>query len=551
MKKLCLLLLLVLLVLPHIATAQVEQHQTTLTFEGAVEVQVVNLDVYVRDRRGRPVMGLGREDFTVYENGAPRPVTNFQVITIDDDDAIDRTRPNRRAALQPEKVNFVILIDAQRLLPFDRNRVVRSVSRFLQDQVSGISSYMIVTFDGSLQVRQPLTDDFKEAISVLKQIEGESTGGLARLARLQSARDQMNDVRRGRLAADIRETIARNYASEQALEVSQAITAFKALVSSLAGLDGRTAVLFVSPGLPIMAGEEFFRNLGTSESLLAAQAYDQSQLLEELVADANAAGVTFYTVQAKGLHNPVFFDASRRHRPARNSTAARKATSASRDQSLAHLAASTGGVAVFNKNFPFDAIKDLSRDFSSYYSIAYEPKNWSSKEERRIEVKVDRPKTKVRHRRSFRVKTDDEIMSDRLVAVLHHVTHPDSRGVEAALPQMPVLVDRNTQLVPVVLQVPLRYLVLVPDENGLSGELQVHVMAKDDQQRLSPMTTTVHQVKTIPAALAADVSWTLDTGLHVRPGSGTAAFGIRDRFGDFKAVIVFDFPPATDVHESS
>src|SRR5688500_7238812 len=49
-------------------------------FGELIEVNVVNVDVLVTDRDGRPVNDLRREDFEVLEDGKRIEITNFQVV---------------------------------------------------------------------------------------------------------------------------------------------------------------------------------------------------------------------------------------------------------------------------------------------------------------------------------------------------------------------------------------------------------------------------------------------------------------------------------------
>src|SRR5689334_5171332 len=42
-----------------------------------IEVHVANVDVVVLDRAGNPITGLTKDDFQIFENGKPQPVTNF------------------------------------------------------------------------------------------------------------------------------------------------------------------------------------------------------------------------------------------------------------------------------------------------------------------------------------------------------------------------------------------------------------------------------------------------------------------------------------------
>jgi len=45
-----------------------------------IDVSVVNVDVTVTDRAGNPVRGLTRDDFEVFEDGRPQPITNFYAV---------------------------------------------------------------------------------------------------------------------------------------------------------------------------------------------------------------------------------------------------------------------------------------------------------------------------------------------------------------------------------------------------------------------------------------------------------------------------------------
>jgi len=49
-------------------------------FAESVDVQVVNVEVYVTDRDGKPVEGLQREDFALREDGKPVTLSNFYAV---------------------------------------------------------------------------------------------------------------------------------------------------------------------------------------------------------------------------------------------------------------------------------------------------------------------------------------------------------------------------------------------------------------------------------------------------------------------------------------
>src|SRR5947209_15103556 len=47
------------------------------TYYESIDVDVVNVEVVATDRAGRPVAGLGQNDFELYEDGKPVAVSNF------------------------------------------------------------------------------------------------------------------------------------------------------------------------------------------------------------------------------------------------------------------------------------------------------------------------------------------------------------------------------------------------------------------------------------------------------------------------------------------
>ena len=51
-------------------------------FKLKVDVQLVMVDATVRDRSGRPMETLRREDFRVFENGLSKPFNRFREMSI-------------------------------------------------------------------------------------------------------------------------------------------------------------------------------------------------------------------------------------------------------------------------------------------------------------------------------------------------------------------------------------------------------------------------------------------------------------------------------------
>jgi hypothetical protein len=50
---------------------------TTTGFGETIEVNVVNVEVFVTDKKGQRISGLTRDDFEILEDGRPAKITNF------------------------------------------------------------------------------------------------------------------------------------------------------------------------------------------------------------------------------------------------------------------------------------------------------------------------------------------------------------------------------------------------------------------------------------------------------------------------------------------
>ena len=74
------LLLLAVVAVPAVA-------QQTLPPAGdTIDVSIVNVDVFVTDRRGKRITGLTPNDFVIRENGRVQPITNFAEYAPDAED---------------------------------------------------------------------------------------------------------------------------------------------------------------------------------------------------------------------------------------------------------------------------------------------------------------------------------------------------------------------------------------------------------------------------------------------------------------------------------
>jgi VWFA-related protein len=278
------------------------------SFGESVDVNVVNVEVYVTDANGRRVDTLRQSDFTLLEDGKPMQIVNFA--------AVDRTAAVQPAAPVPapaapgaapvpapdaaqavpvaDPLHMVVFIDNTHLAPGHRTRVLEQLRGFLTQRLAPGDAVMLATYDPGLHVRLPFTADreaLSRALDAVEKAAGDGGGdSRARRAALeqvveiqertlnaQAKQDKMADKinKRGDPDAgdnanqpesetpcppEIAEPV-KSFAQQSRQEVLRSITGLTVLVNSLSGLPGRKAVLHVSDGLSVTPGEELFQAL--------------------------------------------------------------------------------------------------------------------------------------------------------------------------------------------------------------------------------------------------------------------------------------------------
>ncbi|MEO1369442.1 MAG: VWA domain-containing protein, partial [Acidobacteriota bacterium] len=348
------------------AIAGSEDAAETQFFVEAVDINVVNVEVYVTERDGTRITGLTKDDFILEVDKSPVGISNFYAVEngralgeqpeiIEAPTAEERSAPRRenqkKAAPRPrdQRLYLIVYVDNFNLLPFSRNKVLRQARSFLRSQVRPGDEVMLVTYDRSLKVRHPFTKDPEIISSALYELE-ELTGHRVHydsdrrdiLKQIYDDAENLYEVR-GRVS---------QYAESIHNDMAFTLDAMREQVDMLAGLPGRKAILYVANGLPMRAGEDVFYALNDkfqdSTALMDSQRYDLSRRFQSLIAQANTNRVTFYTVDAAGLRSYSFMDAS-------NSTAGGGAQIdqvhfTNLQSPLLFLAEETGGFAMINTN---------------------------------------------------------------------------------------------------------------------------------------------------------------------------------------------------------
>lgn len=521
-------------------------------FIDRVDVNIVNVDVYVTDKKGNRVNGLTRDDFEILEDGGPVKISNFYAV--EEGRPTDESAPAAAASserepqlsLRPQapvvpedqRLHLILYFDNLFLKPFNRNKVVRQVRQFLHRNITEGDRVMLVTFDRSIHVRQEFTSDMRAIGEALGDIETLSAFAV------QGNSERRDVIRRFEGAATSLEAEAHIdlYAKSLHFDVTTTIRYLKDMVGSLAGLPGRKAILHVSDGIPMTAAEDLFFMLNdrwqdeSAGATLRSNQYSSRRLFRELTASANTNRVTFYTIEAAGLRAHTSLSAEYgggRDREGLGSGSRAEADfirSASMQESLMMMAHDTGGLATISTNNFDGALTHMANDFRTYYSLGYEPSHNGDGRYHDIEVKVKRKGLKLRHRNGYRDKTVETQLSEGTLAALLYGFETNPMKVELRFSPARPGDESGRYLLPIEVRVPLGNATLIPKTEVYQGQLRFSVAVIDDQGRMSPVEQTpvplAIPLAQIEAARGQYYVYTVE--LKMRRGQQKVAVGVRD-----------------------
>lgn len=515
-------------------------------FLDTVNVSVVNVDVYVTDKSGNRVTGLTRDDFEVLENGKPMAISNFYSVeagkvTAGMEDAPAPAAPElppgvtpppgaepRQPVPEDQRLRLIVYIDNFNLTPFNRNRVMREIRVFLDNNIGRDDQVMLVTYDRSLKVRRPFTSDPDLINASLLELEKVTGAAVHQISDRRSVLKEIEDSQSAQEAMGH----ARMYAQSVYNDLSFSIDGLKDVVNSLAGMPGRKAILYVSEGLPMTAAQDVFyavqEKYSQGSALTEGFQYDASRRFSELAAQANANRITFYTVDAGGLR--TYSSVSAENQGPGMGVMVDSMNISNLQSSIQYIAEKTGGTAIINSNIVMPQLEKIARDFNTYYSIGYSPPHYGDGRFYKIDVKVKgRKGLTVRHREGYRDKSPDARMTDGTLATLQFPYQDNPLGIEIAFGAATQRSD-GFYLVPVEVRIPLGKLTLVPRETTHEGRVRLYIGAIDSKGDTSEVQQTPLPIS-IPAAeaeTATGKNFVYSVSLLMRGGEHRVGVGVRD-----------------------
>jgi VWFA-related protein len=348
-------------------------------------VSLVEIDVQVTDRNGKPIKGLKQEQFSVTEDGKPQTVSTFeyndieQIETASNADEAPITVPlgavtsaeEIKAVVQDHRM-IVLFFDLTSLQPEDLLRSTRAAQKYLHDQMTAADLVGVVAFGNTLKVVANFTNN-RELLQ--QAVEALVPGHEAALAQLADATTAANGE-----TAVTEDTGAAFTADDTEFNVfntDRKLAAVEAICEVVEGIPGKKSLIQFTSGVT-QTGEE-----------------NRSQLVAATNA-ANRSNVSVYTVDSRGLltatpGGDASVGASGGNAMFTGATVISQ--SQSREDSretLATLAGDTGGRSFFDVGDFGKVFQNVQNDTSGYYLVGYYSTDTAHDGAwRRIHVKID------------------------------------------------------------------------------------------------------------------------------------------------------------------
>ncbi len=499
-----------------------------------VEVSVTNVDVVVTDSKGNRIAGLTRDDFEVFQDGLPQKISNFYAVSggkvlLDDGKVVELDSPEAKVEIPAElKARYLLFIDNLNIQPQNRNRMFKSLEEFVRQTIGSHAEGMVVSYNRSLKTRRKFTSEPSEIIATLDEIERETGGGTTLAGERRDALHQIDEAQ----SSDQAMAVARTYARSLRNDLEFTVDALKNTMNSLAGIDGRKVLVYVSEGLPATPGAELYDMIQkkyadqAGGSTLEQFEFDMNSKYAGIVRAANANGITIWPLDASGLTTDALISAENRSFTTRPSDfGMRQNTQAP----LRMMAEETGGVAAINTNDWKKNLDELSKDFSNFYSIGYRSTRSAVDKPHSVEVRVKRKGLTVRSRKGFLEKTIETRTAEAVLANLFYPRDDNPLAISVSLgAQQPY--DQENFAVPVRISVPIGKLGLVPVGDHYEATFFVYVVARDSAEKQSEMAVQ-RQVVTVPTKdldKAQHKDWYYDFTMTVSPGAQRLSFAVRD-----------------------
>jgi VWFA-related protein len=274
-----------------------------------VNANLVNLDVIVKDKKGKVVKDLKAEDFVVLENGVKQNIEFFNA-TLGTDSSSKGTEPvtvtteTSTPRLQPQNL-VALVLDGQTTEATNLKPVRDGIVKFVRDRITTDDSAALFAIAGGLQLLQPFTQDKDKLVSAVeKSTHISAQAKTSEQRELSAAIDKLRNDLAGAPSLEGITTQAGGSAALQAMITKRVLEQFLQLRSTLSNQQTRpilAALAAICEGLRPMRGKKTL--VMFSQGFVASEVLDWQ--VQSTIDIANRANVSIYIIDSSGLKGGV------------------------------------------------------------------------------------------------------------------------------------------------------------------------------------------------------------------------------------------------------
>lgn len=373
----------------------------------SVDVNLVQVDAVVTDKKGRPITDLTADDFVVYQDGKEQKITSFSMVRM----GIRQEPPSPEPEVEEESEWKLTPTTPTATMGLRREEVRRTIALVVDD--------LGLSFEGTVRTREALKKwvdkEMQPGDLVAVILTGSGMGSLQQFTTskqlLHSAIDRIMYNLSGRVGvssfasiSDLEWGLTGYAADEMNMILTQGtIGAIQYVLSGLEDVPGRKSLILFS--------EDMRMFIGNGRDL-----FMQSPL-QRLVDEANRAAVVIHAIDPRGVvyTGPTAEDrmGGMSGEAIGNAIADRTSDYYASQDGMAELTELTGGLFEHSRNDIDSALVEVANDGEVYYLLGYQPDAETAARMGRgyrrfhsIQVKVKRKDLLVRSRSGFFGTTD-------------------------------------------------------------------------------------------------------------------------------------------------
>jgi len=381
-----------------VLTAAAQQQQPQPTVRISTSVNLVVVDVTVKDKSGKAIEGLKASDFTLLEDGKPQKILVFEPQklsiepappepppTLGDKDDLPDEPKTAISTQSPGKVQYqdkrlmVLFFDFSSMAMPEQLRAQEAALKFLDTQITPSDMVAVMLFTSTIQIKSDFTDNrtmLKDVINALP------IGEMSELAGDADTGDDNGEDTGAAFVADETEFNIFN--------TDRKLAAIEDAVRKLAALPEKKALIYFSSGVSKTGVENQAQLEASINAAVKANVSIYPIDARGLMADPPGGGASKGASRGSGLFNGGVQNAQR-------------ASINDSQETLVTLASDTGGKAFLDTNDLSTGLKDVQQEYRSYYILGYYTTNTARDGKyRRIVVKLNNNlSAKLEHRQGY------------------------------------------------------------------------------------------------------------------------------------------------------